>query len=177
MGLRIPKNQIVESKYTSGGEYMFASTQNEYKGYYYELNNKTFAGKEFNTNNPEIIKIQSDKYNTLLGSAATYIYGIVSKVKLNNSKPTSIPLLSNPERATPNSNTNIVTRYFVKKLNSTPIVIREIDQQSFEQTKINPIYQIVAIEFVPSPGWTNGIPKDIDKAEQQMPGIKAFLGL
>jgi hypothetical protein len=44
MGIRIPKNQTVESKYTSGKEYMFVSTQNEYKGYYYEMNGKIQPG-------------------------------------------------------------------------------------------------------------------------------------
>ena len=37
MALRILKNLIVTSKYTSGGEYMFKSTQKEYKGYYYDF--------------------------------------------------------------------------------------------------------------------------------------------
>ena len=40
MGLRVPQNQIVESKYTSGNEYMFAKTYKEYKGYYYEMSGK-----------------------------------------------------------------------------------------------------------------------------------------
>jgi hypothetical protein len=164
MGIRIPKNQTVESKYTSGGEYMFASTQNEYKGYYYELNNKTYAGKEFNTNNPEIIKIKSDKYNTLLGSAATYIYGIVSGVKLNNNKPTSIPLPSNPDVIDRNT-----LQFYCKKINSN--IIKVIDEETFISLQKNPIYQTTFT------GTYNNKTQTPDDAEQQMPGIKAFLGL
>ena len=43
MGVRVPQNQIIESKYTSGNEYMFAKTYKEYKGYYYEMSGKQFA--------------------------------------------------------------------------------------------------------------------------------------
>jgi len=157
MGIRIPKNQTVESKYTSGGEYMFTSTQNEYKGYYYELNNKTYAGKEFNVNNPEIIKLQSDKYNTLLGSAATYIYGVVSKVKLNNNKPTSIPF-----------DGNIKDRYFIKKINSN--IIKEVNEDNFIKLQSDPIYQTLSIKF--SYNMTDQELNDLDK---KMPGIKIYL--
>ena len=76
VNVRIPQNQII-SKYTAGNEYMLTKTQNEYKGYYYELNNKTFAGKTFDPNNPEIVKIKSDKFNKLLSKASTYAYGAI----------------------------------------------------------------------------------------------------
>ena len=66
MALRILKNLIVTSKYTSGGEYMFKSTQKEYKGYYYELNGKIYAGKEFKTASYELLKIDIKNINPFL---------------------------------------------------------------------------------------------------------------
>jgi hypothetical protein len=173
MGIKIPKNKIKAGLYTSGGEFLIAKTQQRYQGYYYEINDKFYIGKEYKDNSPELIKANSDKVNKLLSNPFTYIYGIVSGTKINNIKPKSTQY--NPETAETDSNKNTITRYFTKKTNEN--IIRETDQQSFNQLQTNPIYQIIAIEFVPSPGWVNGIPKDIDKAEQQMPGIKAFLGL
>ena len=57
--MRVPANIITENKYTIGKEYIDKKTHKLYQGYYYELNNKFFAGKEFNNNAPEIIKIKS----------------------------------------------------------------------------------------------------------------------
>jgi len=156
MGIRIPKNQTVESKYTSGGEFMFASTQNEYKGYYYELNNKTYAGEKFDSNNLEIIKIKSDKYNTLLGNAATYIYGVVSGIKLNNKKP--IPYIYKYDSD---------KRYF--SYNTTNKIIKEINKDNFDSLQSNPLYVTVALSFI------NGFnDNELNEAEKRIPGIKTF---
>jgi len=166
MGIRIPKNQTVESKYTSGKEYMFASTQNEYKGYYYEMNGKAFAGEKFNPGDPEIIKIKSDNYNMLLGKASTYLYGLVSKVKLpNNKKPVSIPTSINPNLV------NVGVKFYCQKINQTPIIIKEIDEDTYISLQKNPLYKTTFI------GTYNNINQSVDDAEQQMPGMKIFLGL
>jgi len=164
MGIRIPKNQTVESKYTSGGEFMFISTQNEYKGYYYELNNKIYAGEKFDPNNPEIVKIKSDKYNTLLGSAATYIYGVVSGVKIPSNKPTSIPLPSNPDIIDKNT-----LQFYCKKTNSD--IIKVIDEETYVSLQKDPIYQTTFT------GTYNNKTQTPDDADKQLPGVKAFLGL
>ena len=80
MSIRIPKNIIVESKYTSGNEYMFKSTQKEYKGYYYEMNGKIFAGREFKINSNELLKINIKNINPLLSRATTSVYGLLSNI-------------------------------------------------------------------------------------------------
>jgi hypothetical protein len=165
MAIRIPKNQTVESKYTSGKEYMFASTQNEYKGYYYEVKGKVFAGEKFNPGDPEIVKIKSDNYNMLLGKASTYLYGLVSKVKLPNSKPVSSSIFQKKD-----PNERYVNRYFTQKVNQTSL-IKEINEESFNNTKKNPLYNSVAIKW----DTTSSNEAAIDQAEKQIPGIKEFL--
>jgi len=135
MSLKIPQNQVVESKYTIGKEYMFVSTQNEYQGYYYELNGKTFAGKEFNTDNPEIIKIQSIDFNKLLGNAATYAYGKISGTKIYTDVINSFPL---------SITTNLLDKegeyflqFFSKKSNLN--TIKSIDEETYISIKKNPL--------------------------------------
>lgn len=167
MGIRIPKNQTVESKYTSGGEFMFASTQNEYKGYYYEINGKTFAGEKFNPNNSEIIKIKSDKYNPLLGKAATYLYGRISGVKLNQSRFSSSPVSSNLNLL--DKGGEYMLQFYCKKINSN--IIKAIDEEIYISLQKDPLYQKTFI------GIYNNTNQTPDDAEQQLPGIKAFLGL
>jgi hypothetical protein len=139
MAIRIPSNQAVKSKYTQGGEYILLSTHREYQGYYYELNNKLFVGKEFNINAPEIIKLTSDKINKLLLNPATETYGKISNVDLSKSKEIkSIPIAS----------TNSEIQYFAKKLNSSPVKIICISKEDYNNNKgSNPLYSFTALQF------------------------------
>jgi hypothetical protein len=157
MGIRIPQNQTITSKYTSGGEYMIANTQNEYKGYYYELNNKTYAGENFNINNPEIVKINSDKYNKLLGNPNTYAYGVVSGVKIGSFIPSSIVY---------NYNSDI--RYFTYHI--TKKLIKEVNEDVFKLVQTNPIYTSVKLTFVS--GFKEN---ELKEAEKKIPGITDFV--
>ena len=157
MGLRIPTNQIITNKYTSGKEYMFVSTYREYIGYYYELKGKTYAGKEFNINAPEIILIHSDQVNKLLTNPNTYIYGKVSGTKIVKTKVVSAPFTGNES-----------IRYFIKKLNTN--LIKEVDEVTFTNAQSDPIYTTLSTYF------TYAITEEeLNKADTKMSGIKAYL--
>ena len=175
MGLKLPKNQIVTSKYTIGKEYMFESTYREYQGYYYETKGKIFAGKEFNINAPVLIKINSSNVNTLLTNPNTYAYAKISNVKISSTNILSYNYIPTND----DYNKGYATRYFAKKQNTYPdIIIREISEDTFKLYKNNPNYQLISIIFNFTPGgFTKGVPQNINKAENEMPGIKTFLGL
>ena len=162
MGLRIPLNQSVTSKYTTGGEYIIESTYNEYKGYYYELNGKIFAGKEFNVNAPILVKLEKDKLNPLLLNSSTFVYGKVSGVNLNNQEPNSYYFNSDT--------TDNTLRYFISKNTVKPLSIKEINIDTFEQFKNNVLYTSVSIYYQ---GGFND--EELNKAEQILPGIKTYL--
>jgi len=173
MALRIPKNLIVTSKYTSGKEYMFKSTQKEYKGYYYELNGNFFAGKEYKSNANELLKIDINNINPFLSRASTSTYGFLSNIKLNNISSMVINTLSkesgnldtenNPELTTLGKDT-----YYTRKINETPYSIKQIDEETYINTLKNPFQKSVILKADYS---------NIDQAEQQIPGLKAFLGI
>jgi hypothetical protein len=179
MPIRVPQNQIVTSKYTAGKEYIFNDTYREYIGYYYELNNKFFAGKEFNTNSPELIRMNSDSINRLLTNPFTYLYGKISKIKLNNNKFTPIYFLPSEDEAKKGQ----VLRYFAQKINFNPILIKEIDKETYNKLVSDPLYITVSIiNYIVGDALddNNNYIFDVDsldKAEKQMPGIKAFLNL
>lgn len=164
MGIRIPSNKI-QSKYTSGGELMFKETYREYMGYYYELNNNIYAGKEFNSSAPELMKINSPKVNRLLTNPATLIYGKISKIKLPSSVIPSFIYQSNKQT------TRFADRYFTQKTNVVPIIIKEIDKDTYNIIKNDPIYVSIIIK------WDNegSNTLTLENAEKQMPGIKKFL--
>jgi hypothetical protein len=156
--MRIPANIITENKYTIGKEFINRKTHKPYQGYYYELNNKFFAGKEFNNNAPELIKIKSDQVNNLLLTAATYIFGSLSKVKLTDQKIPSFFF---------KYESNI--RYFTAKFNEKSL-IKEINEETFNQIKDNPLYVSLPLSY--DGGFNDN---ELNEAENKIPGIKLFV--
>ena len=167
MALRIPKNLIVTSKYTSGGEYMFKSTQKEYKGYYYELNGKVYAGREFKTDSNELLKIDINNINPFLSRASTSTYGFLSNVNINSGTVNSLFIINSDETFYDGEEDLF---FFCKKINETPIKINRISEETYVSLQKNPIYQTTFI------GKYAGITQTSDQAYQQMPGLEAFLG-
>ena len=159
MAIRIPQNKIVKSKYTAGKEYMFETTYREYQGYYYELNGKLFAGKEFNSNAPILIKINSDNVNKLLTNPQTYAYGRVSGTKINNSKIKSYIYRFDTNK-----------RYFAYQTINK--LIKEIDKETFDLLASDSLYKIVELTY--QKGFS---PEELNKAEQIIPGISIFVSM
>jgi hypothetical protein len=179
MGLKIPSNQI-KFNYTAGNEYMFESTRNEYQGSYYEFNNKVFAGKEFDPYAPELIKIQikdNSRFNGLLASAATFVYGKVSKFKIDPSKP--LPFYFIPSEN--DAKKGFAYRYFSQQKNNN--LIKEISEDNYKNLSLNTLYNTARIkcyiisDALDSTGNTNYVfdSKELDDAEKQIPGVKTFL--
>lgn len=146
---------------------MFATTLKEYQGHYYKLNDKVFAGKEFNPYAPELIKMQLksnkgiSKFNPLLANAATYIYGKISKIVINNQEPPTYYFNTVKE--------NNTLRYFIKKYNSD--IIKEINKETYSQFLNNPLYASVSLFYN-----NNFNQEDLNKAEQIIPGITTYVG-
>jgi hypothetical protein len=159
--MRIPLDLITKDKYTTGKEFIYLDTYENYQGYYYILNNKFFEGKVFRTDSRELIKVSSDKVNKLKLSSALSLFAKLSNIKLPNTKLPSF-----------NHNGQDPIRYFAKKINTSPILIKEIDKNTFDSTQSDSIYQTISINL-PSGDFTNS--KVLDDADKQMPGLKAFL--
>jgi hypothetical protein len=153
MSIRIPKNQILFN-YTSGKEYLVLSTQKEYQGHYYEINGKFYAGKEFNTSALELIKIDSDKVNSLLLDPKTSTYEKLSKIKLKNNKVTSMPVGGNSKEGDLEE-----VNFYCKKINTN--IIKKIDEETYNLLQNDPLYQTTF----------TGKNKSLDEAEQEIPGI------
>ena len=156
--MRIPKNIIETSKYTTGGELVYKESQTSYKGYYYILNNRYFVGKEYITTAPELIKIQQS--NTLLYRPSTAIFSLVSGITSKSLRSPKIPSIQ------PNIESNLIlARYFSQQVNVKPTIIKEISKETYDSLQGNPLYNTTFV----------GPNQNIDQANQQMPGLKAFL--
>ena len=162
MGL--PLNTIITGKYTSGGEFVNTLTNNPYQGYYYEYNNKTYAGQEYSSTAPEIIKLDSYKYNKLYNSYNTAVYSVSSGV---TSQMMSTPPVASLPSTTANNILNRSTRFFYKKYNDN--LIKETDENGYKSLQSQPVYQTTFV------GTYNGTTQTVDQANQQVPGVKVFL--
>jgi hypothetical protein len=167
MALRIPKSLIITSKYTSGKEYMFKSTQKEYKGYYYELNGNFFAGKEYKSNANELLKISINNINPFLSRALTSTYGFLSNIKILDSKPIGKAFIFDDN----DIKNGYKIRYFAKKLNVTPTLIKEINEEEYKTLQSNLLYQVITIKYLLNND------NDLYKFNQLMPGLGDFLSL
>jgi len=156
MGLRVPQNQIVTSKYTAGGEYLVKETYKNYQGYYYEYNNKIYAGKEFNISSPVLMKKGSDEVNKLMLNPQTALYAALSGVKIPDQKPISLIFQYESD-----------VRYF--SYHTTKKLIKEISQESFSSLQSNPIYTTISLSY--KGGFNDN---ELDQAELKIPGIKTF---
>lgn len=158
--MKIPSNTI-EVKYTSGNEFIVKSTYRFYQGYYYELNNAFFVGKEFSANAVELTKVNNEDINLTLVNSKTYTYGFL---KINPFKK-SIPFTSLPKQNL-QANPEQIETYYAQKINVVPTTIKEINKETFIKLQQDPYYKTTSLKIDRS---------DIDQAEKQIPGLKAWL--
>ena len=173
--MKIPLNQIKSNQYTSGGELVEKTSFKEYKGYYYVIGDKYFSGKEYNPKTIELVKNspQTSKVNSFSGDTLKYFYSAAPAIQNIISKPQSVSgINTNPSPLT--SENKITNRYFIKKQNTTPVLIKEVSEDTFNNTT-DPIYIKVSLKFDPAQGGFNKEQVDyVDK--YQMQGLKVFLG-
>ena len=166
--MRVPKNIIQTGKYTSGGEFVEEKTNKPYQGYYYELNGSLYTGREYSIDAIKIIKKQDQ--NQLYNSSNTALFSLVSgitsqqlltppinSINVNNLYDEGIPLDSS-------------TRFFTQKINVNPIIIKEVDEKSYISVQGNPLYKTTFT------GIYNNINQSLIQANDQMPGLRTFLG-
>ena len=160
--MKIPSN-LIQYNYTSGNEFVNPDTNVPYQGYYYEVNGTYFVGSGFNANAPKIIKKENENKYLNDPKIATYakLTGFTSQ---NSSEPnvTSLPQI-NPEGTRPNYD---IPRFFAQKINSIPIVIKEIDEKTYNSLQNSPFYKTTYVSFNQS----------LTQADAQMPGLRTFLG-
>jgi hypothetical protein len=164
MAVKLPLNQAIKSQYTMGGEYVLPNNiENSYIGYYYELNGRTFAGKEFKYDAPELLKNTLKASNPLFQNPETLEYAKLAKISI--SQP-DIPSYFYIDK----SGVDVSIRYFLYQLNTE--LIKEISKESYDKLTIYPfpLYKIVFLSY------TSGFnDMELKEAEKIIPGITTFI--
>jgi len=161
--MRIPKNSIKEGKYTAGGEFIVESTNANYTGYYYKLNGALYAGKVYDVKAPKLVPVV-DRNQLLTKGLSTAIYSVVSGITSQMLRPPAIKSI--PSVPLPNNPISSL-KFYCKKVNDN--IIKEIDETTYTSLQSQPIYQSTFI------GTYNRKIQTVDQADQQVPGLKAFL--
>lgn len=130
-----PKNKVSPSQYTRGNEYVFTSSGKDYIGYYY----KAFDGKYFTGQTPSYDDFELVPKSVNSPGSDDYLF-VRSKanriINILNPDLKSLPqtILPKPSVVFPTDEdyTNgFFTRYFTKRINTNPITIFEISQQTY----------------------------------------------
>jgi hypothetical protein len=177
--MRIPKNIVKESQYTSGGDFIDSKKQ-LYSGYYFEINGSYFKGKEYTGDNEELIKINKNKGITqFLGNS------LLDKIIKFASENINSKIF---EFNGVDFQKGYSIRYFSKQVNNNnSVLIKEIDEQTYKKLQGNSLYQTLSLKYYvmtktadnPSNttqqnlGYFNE--RDLAEAEKKMQGITLFL--
>lgn len=157
--MKVPANIISENLYTIGKEFVFADSYKEYQGYYYEISDKFFAGREFNTNAPRLLKLGSDEIDSLRLNPQTSTYANLKRTRTSSSKIPSIPL-----------ELTAGIKYLAKQANLTPIRIIFTTEKTYREADKHPEFIFVAIDFEPEFGF-----KITNEDRKAIPEIDTFL--
>ena len=161
--MRIPKNNIKEGKYTSGGEFIVESTNVSYVGYYYKLNDSLYAGKSYDPKAPKLVPV-AKKNQLLTKGLSTAVYSVVSGI---TSQMLQQPIVNSIPSVPPLTKETDPLRFYCKKVNNN--IVKEIDEATYESLQSQPIYQTTYV------GTYKGKFQTADQAEKQIPGVKTFL--
>ena len=147
-----------------GGEYVLPNNiENSYIGYYYELNGRTFAGKEFRYDAPELLKNTLKASNPLFQNPETLEYAKLAKISISQPDIPSYFYIDKP-------GVDINTRYFLYQLNTK--IIKEISKESYDKLTYTPfaLYKTVFLSYIS--GFND---MELKEAEKIIPGITTFI--
>jgi hypothetical protein len=166
--MKIPKNQLIENQYTSGGEYVNTSNNLIYSGYYCIVSGRYFIGKTFDLYAIELkpLNIQEvDKLN-IINNLPNNLPNSLSQKIVSSVMDTQVNVISVSKNSEKGN-----FRYFSKQTNIFPIIIKEVSQSTFNNIKTNPLYQTLAIN-------SNAIFDNsavLNEADKTFVGLKDFL--
>ena len=159
--MRAPKN-IAKVNYTSGEKYL-DSNYNPYTGYYCEVKGKAYPGKVYTGRSKQLILASSLVENNKVNG---YYFNINDVIPEED------------EEGNISTDEKFVLRYFIKYIHTIPVYIKEINIDTYNSVKNNPLYQTVILNCDVTGAFRKGGTFNIDEVEQadkKMPGIKLYL--
>jgi hypothetical protein len=113
--MRVPLSKIKSGLYTQGGEYVDKKTQKPYKGYYYKLYGKFYAGKTYDSNaTPVEIEVKKKAIN----NPNSFIYNVLAGAQ---------QAVSNPVAIRPTKQQNLASIQAANKQGFVPVIGVNLD--------------------------------------------------
>jgi hypothetical protein len=84
--MRVPASKIVTGSYTTNGDYVYKSTKNIYKGYYYSVYGKSYVGKNYD---PSVIAKEIVSAKKVSYTSKDFLYDVLAGVKQGAATPIS----------------------------------------------------------------------------------------
>jgi hypothetical protein len=157
--MKVPANIISENLYTAGKEFVYANSYKEYQGYYYEINDRFFAGREFDPKAPLLLKLDSDDIDPLRLNPQTSTYAGLKRERIPNNRIPSIPL--EPTAG---------VKYLAKQNSSNPIRIIFTTKTAWENSEKYPGYIFTSVNYEPEFGF-----EITEENKNTIPEIEVFL--
>jgi hypothetical protein len=178
MAERTPKNRIRTGKYTSGNEYVIASSGVEYTGYYYVKNGIVYAGKDETTYQQPIllelapINFMADVINTTGFFTDAYNFAISNLETAKTIANKVFPSVTVQQSVSSSMPIKLGIRNYVQRINEN--IIKEInsDDSTLAKLQKDPTYKVISINFS-----STDVEQQITEAEKTIPGIRTFVNL
>ena len=85
--MRVPLSKIKTGLYTAGGEYVYKETRKPYKGYYYKIYGKYYAGKTYN---PEATPVELQPKIKAVNNPNSFLYNVLAGAQQAVSNPVQV---------------------------------------------------------------------------------------
>jgi hypothetical protein len=135
--MRVPLSKITSGLYTQGGEYVDKKTQKPYKGYYYKLYGKFYAGKTYE---PEQNPIEIETKKKAINNPNSFLYNALAGAQ---------QAVSNPIPVKPTKSQNLASIQTANQQGFLPVIGVNLDADNQAiQTNANKI----EVDSTPSEG-------------------------
>lgn len=85
--MRVPLSKIKTGLYTAGGEYTYKETKKPYKGYYYKIYGKAYAGKTYD---PDAIPVELAPKIKSVNNPNSFLYNVLAGAQQAVSNPVPV---------------------------------------------------------------------------------------
>lgn len=201
-----PKSKVTENQYTSGGQFVIASTGKSYEGIYHITYDQNYYTGATHTNSSQLLTKASPSTSYIAASSgvstvsgsnliqpgliANFEYDSITGGKFSFLKQEIIPVAYYPVLTAQNYATGVFTRYFAKRTGGSARDIKELSTDGFSDLTSNVLYLSTSLQWkLTGPmhdqiidfnntvyGVYDTNARSVAGAESSLPGITQYLG-
>jgi hypothetical protein len=139
-----PLSKITPNLFTSGNEYFFKETQLDYKGYYYS----TYDDRFFTDKSPSDASKELLKYSSFIIKSENFTASTYNNLTNTQVQGTISTAQHTPTPTEADYKKGVIQRYVTKRVNGDNSTIQEVNQETFNSLKTNPLYILSEIPWV-----------------------------